>query len=273
MRPPVQLMAQPHAAEKNRLLGALVSAEQAQIGAHLEPVCLHAHEVLAYPDEPLAHVYFPCDAVVTLLVPMEDGAAVEGATIGNEGLVGLGVFLGDAAPNEEMVVQIPGEAVRMRAADFRRAVACSVQMQTQLQRYTLALLNQLGRTAGCNRLHTVEERCARWLMMSRDRVGRDTFPLTHESLAGTLGVRRASVTEAAGTFQRAGIIDYHRGCITIRDSAGLEAAACEDYQLSREAYDRLYDQYAGSRDWRLSASSQATRDCAAAPSGNWGSPG
>jgi CRP-like cAMP-binding protein len=247
----VQLMAQSHAAEKNRLLGALPSAEQVEIGAHLEPVCLHAHEVLAYPDESLAHVYFPCDAVVTLLVPMEDGAAVEGATIGNEGLVGLGVFLGDASPNEEMVVQIPGEAVRMRAADFRRAVACSVHMQTQLQRYTLALINQLGRTAGCNRLHSVEERCARWLMMSRDRVGRDTFPLTHESLAGTLGVRRASVTEAAGTFQRAGIIDYHRGCITIRDSAGLQAAACEDYMLSREAYDRLYDQYEGPRDWRL----------------------
>ena len=268
----MQLMVQSHAAEKNRLLEALASAEPAQIGAHLEPVCLHAHEVLAYPDEPLAHVYFPCDAVVTLLVPMEDGAAVEGATIGNEGLVGLGVFLGDAAPNEEMVVQIPGEAVRMRAADFRRAVARSGQMQTQLQRYTLALINQLGRTAGCNRLHSVDKRCARWLMMSRDRVGRDTFPLTHESLAGTLGVRRASVTEAAGTLQRAGIIDYHRGCITIRDSAGLEAAACEDYQLSREAYDRLYDQYEGSRDWRLSASSP-TKDSAAAPSSARGSPG
>ena len=235
----MQLMAQSHAAEKNRLLGALASAEQAQIGAHLEPVCLQAHEVLAYPDEPLAHVYFPCDAVVTLLVPMEDGAAVEGATIGNEGLIGLGVFLGDATPNEEMVVQIPGEAVRMRAADFRHAVASSVLLQTQLQRYTLALINQLGRTAGCNRLHTVEERCARWLMMSKDRVGRETFPVTHESLAATLGVRRASVTEAAGALQRAGIIDYHRGWINILDSARLEAATCEDYQLSREAYDRL----------------------------------
>src|SRR3979409_564739 len=189
MRPLVQLMipSLALAAEKNRLLGALASAEQAQIGAHLEPVCLHAHEVLAYPDEPLEHVYFPCDAVVTLLVPMEAGVAVGGDTIGNEGLVGLGVFLGDAAPNEEMVVQIPGEAVRMRAADFRRAVARSGQMQMQLQRYTLALINQLGRTAGCNRLHSVDKRCARWLMMSRDRGGRDTFPLTHEPLARTLG--------------------------------------------------------------------------------------
>src|SRR3979411_1614046 len=236
MRPLVQLMVQSHAAEKNRLLEALASAEQAHIGAHLEPVCLYAHEVPADPGEPLEHFYFPCDAVVTLLVPREDGAAVEGATIGNEGLVGLGVFLGDAAPNEEMVVQIPGEAVRMRAADFRRAVARSGQMQTQLQRYTLALINQLGRTAGCNRLHSVDQRCARWLLMSRDRVGRDTFPLTPESLAGTLRVRRASVTEAAGTLQRAGIIDYHRGCITIRDSAGLEAAAFGNYQPRRAGH-------------------------------------
>lgn len=229
------------AAERNRLLGALSIDEQAQLATLMESACLEAHQVLAYPDEPLTHVYFPRDAVVTLLVPMQDGAAVEGATIGNEGLIGLAVFLGDATPNEEMVVQIPGEAVRMRAVDFRHAVASSVALQTQLQRYTLALINQLGRTAGCNRLHTVDERCARWLMMSKDRVGREAFPLTHESLAATLGVRRASVTEAAGALQRAGIVDYHRGWINILDGARLEAATCEDYQLSREAYDRLYE--------------------------------
>jgi CRP-like cAMP-binding protein len=230
------------AVERNRLLAALSIDEQAKLACLMEPICLKAHQVLAYPDEPQTYVYFPRDAVVTLLVLMQDGAAVEGATIGNEGLVGVAVFLGETAPNEEMVVQVAGEAARMPAADFRRSIAGSLNLQTQLQRYTLALMNQLGRTAGCNRLHSVEERCARWLMMSRDRVGRETFPLTHESLAGTLGVRRASVTEAAGTLHRAGIIDYTRGWMTILDSAGLEAAACEDYRLSREAYDKLYDQ-------------------------------
>jgi CRP-like cAMP-binding protein len=238
----VRTLVKSPAVERNRLLAALSIDEQAKLASLMESACLKAHQVLAYPDEPQTHVYFPRDAVVTLLVLMQDGAAVEGATIGNEGLVGLAVFLGDAAPNEEMVVQVPGEAARMPAADFRRTIASSVKLQTQLQRYTLALMNQLGRTAGCNRLHSVEERCARWLMMSRDRVGRDTFPLTHESLAGTLGVRRASVTEAAGTLHRAGIIDYSRGCMTILNSAGLEAAACEDYRLSREAYDKLYEQ-------------------------------
>jgi CRP-like cAMP-binding protein len=161
------------AVERNRLLAALSIDDQAKLATLMESACLKAHQVLAYPDEPLTHVYFPRDAVVTLLVLMQDGAAVEGATIGNEGMIGLAVFLGDAMPNEEMVVQIPGEAVRMRAVDFRHAVAGSVPLQTQLQRYTLALINQLGRTAGCNRLHTVEERCARWLMMSKDRVGRE----------------------------------------------------------------------------------------------------
>jgi CRP-like cAMP-binding protein len=238
------------ATDNNRLLGALASDELAQITPNLERVSLHAHQVLAFPDEPPRYVYFPGDAVVTLLVPMQNGMAVEGATIGNEGLVGLAIFLGDAAPSEEMVVQIGGEAARMRAADFRSAVAHSVALQIQLQRYTLALINQLGRTAGCNRLHSVEERSARWLMMSRDRVGRETFPLTHESLADMLGVRRASVTEAAGKLHRAGIIDYRRGWISIVDSAGLEAVACEDYQVSREAYDRLYEPHAtdGRRD-------------------------
>jgi CRP-like cAMP-binding protein len=226
--------------ERNRLLAALPSDERAQMAPHLEAVYLQAHQVLGFPGEDIPFVYFPRDAVVTLLVQMEDGAAVEGATIGNEGLIGLAVFLGDDTPYEELVVQIPGDALRIRPDELRWAVAHCVHLQTELRHYTLALINQLSRTAGCNRLHSVEDRCARWLMMSMDRVGRDTFPLTHDSLAATLGVRRASVTDAAAKFHRAGLIDYRRGWITIRDRDGLEAAACEDYQLSREAYDRLY---------------------------------
>jgi CRP-like cAMP-binding protein len=128
----------------------------------------------------------------------------------------------------------------MRASDFRQAVATSTELRTTLSNYTLALMNQLTRTAGCNRLHSVPERCTRWLLMTRDRAGTDSFPLTHESLAVLLGVRRASVTQAAGALQRAGLIEYHRGSIKIVDGPGLEAMACEDYRLSREAYDRIY---------------------------------
>jgi CRP-like cAMP-binding protein len=172
---------------------------------------------------------------------MEDGTPVEGAVIGNEGLVGLQAFLGDGVAMEEIVVQIPGEAARMRTCDFRDVVAGSCEMQSLLQRYTLALLNQLARTAGCNRIHSVQERAARWLLMCRDRAGRDTFPLTHECLASLLCVRRASVSVAAEALQNAGVIGYHRGSITVLDTERLEAASCEDYRLTRAGYDRLYE--------------------------------
>jgi CRP-like cAMP-binding protein len=226
--------------ERNRLLMALPPEWQAQHARDLEAVVLTAQQVLAFPDEPIEHVHFPRTAVVSLLVPMEDGTAIEGATVGNEGMLGLQVFLGEGTAREEIVVQIAGDAARMRVSDFRQAVATSAGVRRTLSNYTLALMNQFARTAGCNRLHSVTERCIRWLLMSRDRAGTETFPLTHESLAALLGVRRASVTQAAGSLQRAGLIEYHHGTIRILDGLGLEAAACEDYRLSREAYDRIY---------------------------------
>jgi CRP-like cAMP-binding protein len=201
---------------------------------------LAPQQVLAFPDEPIEYVHFPRTAVVSLLVPMEDGSAIEGATIGSEGMLGLQVFLGEGGAREEIVVQIAGEAARMRVSEFRQAVATSSGVRIALSNYTLALMNQFARTAGCNRLHSVTERCIRWLLMSRDRLGRNAFPLTQESLAVLLGVRRASVTQAAGALQRARLIEYHHGAITILDGPGLEAAACEDYRLCREAYDRIY---------------------------------
>jgi CRP-like cAMP-binding protein len=219
--------------EQNRLLGALPSQQLLQLATELVPVRLEAQQTLAFPDEPILHIYFPRDAVISLLVTMEDGKAVEGASVGNEGLVGLQVFLGDGTATDEVVVQIAGEAARMRVSAFRAAVERSGEFQALLQHYTLGMMKQLARTAGCNRLHSVEERCARWLLMGRERVGRDTFPLTHAGLASLLGVRRASVTEAAGVLQGQGLIEYHRGSITIRDPQRLEAAACEDYRLSR----------------------------------------
>jgi len=233
----------PTSSEKNRLLAALPADEYLRLAPHLEVVRLEAKQVLASPEQPIRHVYFPRDGVVSLLVPMEDGTAAEAATVGNEGMLGLQVFLGDGAASEEVVQMVPGEAVRMRASAFREVVQCSPTFQSVLHRYTLALMNQIARTSGCNRVHSVDHRCARLLLMSSDRVGADTFPITHEALASMLSVRRASVTEAAGMLQHAGLIEYHRGHMSICDRDGLEAVACEDYRLTRDGYDRLYDHH------------------------------
>jgi CRP-like cAMP-binding protein len=225
--------------ERNRILRAFFGKQQELLAPDLETVYLRAKEVLAVSEEPVRYVYFPRNAVLSLLVPMENGTTVEAAIIGNEGLVGLQVFLGTGAATEEIVVQVPGEAVRMRADDFRTILAGSCELQMLLQRYTLALMKQLARTAGCNRMHSLEERAARWLLMCRDRAGREAFPMTHEVLASLLGVRRASVSGAAEALQSARVIGYHRGLITILDVERLEAVACEDYRLSRTAYDQM----------------------------------
>jgi CRP-like cAMP-binding protein len=171
---------------------------------------------------------------------MRNGTSIEGATVGNEGMVGVQVFLAEGRATEDLVVEIPGRAERLPAALFRAATEASPALRSLLQQYTLALMNQLARTAGCNRHHSVGERCARWLLMTRDRAGTDTLPITHESLAGLLGTRRASVTQVAGQLKRAGLIDYRHGRLTILDAPRLERIACEDYLLTREAYDRVF---------------------------------
>jgi CRP-like cAMP-binding protein len=226
--------------ERNRLLAALPGEQQAQLAPNLDSVRLEARQVLALLNQPIEHVYFPRGAVLTLLVPMEDRAPVGGAIVGNEGLVGLEVFLGSGHATEDIVVQIPGEAARMRAATFADVVRQSMDLQAALERYALALINQLVRTAGCNRLHSVDQRCARWLLMCDDRMRGGTFPFTHESLARLLGVRRASVTLAAWLFQQQGIIAYRHGWMSIVDRQRLEMAACEDYRLTPYDYERLH---------------------------------
>jgi CRP-like cAMP-binding protein len=180
------------------------------------------------------------DAVVSLLVEMEDGSTPEVASVGSEGLIGLGAFWGKRTETDHVVVLIPGHAARMTASAFHEAVLHSARLEVLLQRYTVAFMNQLARTAGCNRLHSVQQRCARLLLMIDDRLGHKTVPLTHESLAILLGARRASVTEGALAFHRLGLIEYQRGNIYIMDRDGLEAVACEDYRLTRHGYDRIY---------------------------------
>jgi CRP-like cAMP-binding protein len=226
--------------ERNRLLAALPSQEYARLLACVQPVDLKTGQQLAFPERPFERVYFPRGAVVSMLVLMEDNKTVEGAVIGNEGIVGLEIFLGDGLARNILLVQIGGEAVSMPAMTFRTVVGGSLPLQVLLQRYSLALMNQMVRTAACNRMHQVNERCARWLLMSRDRVGRDDFPLTHDFLARMLGVRRASVSEAAESLQRSGLIRYRQGRLQIVNGRGLEAAACEDYRLSKAGYDQMY---------------------------------
>jgi len=226
--------------ESNQLLASLPRAEYEALLLDLRPVHMEHRLVLARPNEAIEYVYFPRGAVISILAPMEDGQSVEGATVGTEGMFGLPLVLGEVSASYEVICQVSGPGARMTADEFVTALQRSPVLRAQLQRYALALMEQLIRTAGCNRVHPVDERCARWLLMTADRVGADEFGLTQEFLAAMLGVRRPSVTVAAGLLQQAGMIHYRRGIVTIVDRERLEEAACEDYRLSREIFDRLY---------------------------------
>jgi CRP-like cAMP-binding protein len=230
----------PVRAEQNHLLASLPCDEYSRLMVDLEPVCLRAKQIITLPDEPIRHVYFLRDAVVSLLVEMDNRTTIEVASVGSEGLIGLGAFLGESTETDHTAVQIPGHAARMTTTAFHEALWHSSKLQLVLQRYTMAFMNQLARSAGCNGMHSVQQRCARLLLMNDDRLGRKMVPLTHESLAMLLGVRRASVTVAALEFHRLGLIEYQRGHICILDRTGLENVACEDYRLCRDRYERIY---------------------------------
>jgi CRP-like cAMP-binding protein len=226
--------------EPNRLLASLPPDDYEALLPDLNSFYLEHKQWLSRPGESIDWIYFPRGAVISMLAPMEDGQSVEGATIGSEGLAGIAVFLGSGSAQDEVICQVSGPAARISADRFRAAYQRSPSLHDQLHRYTLALMGQLIRTAGCNRVHPIEERCARWLLMTADRVGADEFGLTQEFLAAMLGVRRPSVTVAAGLVQQAGLIRYRRGIVTIIDREGLEASACEDYRLTRDIYERMY---------------------------------
>jgi CRP-like cAMP-binding protein len=230
-------------AAANRLLAALAArspADAAWLAPHLEPVNLGLGAVLAPAGEPFTHAYFPQTAVISVICRMANGGATEVGTIGNEGMVDVAVFLG-ASPNvHETIAQIPGAALRVPAKLFSDGVDARPALRRLLNRYTLAYLAQVAQTAACNRLHHLEARCARWLLMTHDRVGRaERFALTQEYLGVMLGVRRAGVTVAAGALQDAGLIRYRRGGIRVLDREGLEAAACECYGVVHRQFDRL----------------------------------
>ena len=225
---------------RNLLLAALPTADQAALRPHLERVTLATGDVLAATGEPFSHVYFPETCVISLIKRMTTGGAVEAGTIGHEGFAGISVLLDASASAIETVVQIAGTSLRLPALALAEAADARPELRRRLHRYVYAYLAQVSQTAACNRLHTLEERCARWLLMTHDRVDKaESFALTHEFLAIMLGVRRAGVTVAAGALQAAGLISYRRGHIHVLDRKGLEAAACECYAEVRWHFERL----------------------------------
>jgi CRP-like cAMP-binding protein len=227
-------------APKNRLLSALSAGAFGALAPHLERVQLELHQMLARQGERFTHVYFPEGAIISLVNRMTDGGGVEVGTIGNEGMAGLPAYLGAAATESETFCQLAGPAIRLPVPALIDASAMQPELRNLLNRYTQAYLSQIAQSAACNRLHDIERRCARWLLMAHDRVNRAAvFPLKQQFLAEMLGVRRAGVTVAARALQDAGLISYRRGVIRMLDREGLEAASCECYATVRRTFDRL----------------------------------
>jgi CRP-like cAMP-binding protein len=212
---------------RNHLLAAVAQAA-AELRREFEPVELRSGQVLADVHGPLDHAYFPETAVVSLLTVMKDGTVMEAAAIGNEGLVGLSLALGgNTQVDRRTIAQVPGRAVRIPASELRSALQRYPRLHAHFLQYAEALLFQTMQSGGCTKLHSMTKRCARWLLMTHDRVGADTFWLTQQYLAFMLAVRRATVNSVAGALQRAGLIRYRRGRVTIVDRVGLEAESCE----------------------------------------------
>jgi CRP-like cAMP-binding protein len=213
------------------LLASLLPGEYQHLLPDLEKVHLPAKRVLYAPGDRITDVYFPVDCVISLLIVLADGVAVETGLVGREGVTGLPLFLGETAGQQRAVCQIPGHAWRLPAARFLASAGGSGRMPPLLRRYTQALLLQTAQGMACSRRHSVEAQCARWLLMCRDRTGTDQLALSHAYLAQMLGVRRATVTVVLGGFQAAGLLTYHRGLIGILDGPALTAVACECYSV------------------------------------------
>ncbi|MGY1762623.1 Crp/Fnr family transcriptional regulator [Geodermatophilus sp. SYSU D00779] len=224
---------------RNLLLGALPEDEYRRLRPALEPVEVDVRQQLYERGKPIEHLWFPVDAVLSLLATVEGEAAIEVATVGYEGLGGLPAFLGAAESPHDTFGQIGGTAVRLPTGELRRFLSEDGALHDVLHRYTLATMIQLSQNVACNRLHTTEERCARWLLQTRDRVGADEFNLTQEFLAQMLGVRRGTVSLTAGVLQQAGVIRYTRGRITVLDADALHEAACDCYDIVQSEFRRV----------------------------------
>jgi CRP-like cAMP-binding protein len=232
-------MPSPHDPHQNHLLAALPADEYARLLPDFEWVPMPLGDVLYEPGVQMRHVYFPTTAIVSLLYVMEDGASAEIAVVGNEGVVGVSLFMGGESTTSRAVVQSEGHAYRLKAQLLKDEFFRAGPMQRLLLRYTQALLTQMAQTAVCNRHHSLDQQFCRWLLLSLDRLSSSELVMTQELIANMLGVRREGVTEAAGNVQRAGLIQYNRGRITVLDRPGLEARACECYAVVKKEFDRL----------------------------------
>jgi CRP-like cAMP-binding protein len=230
----------PQPRPQNRLLAALPREAYERIEPHLENRPLEHGRVLHKPGDVIHHLYFPAGCLISVTVTMRDNKTAEAAVVGRRDVVGINAFMGGRETTQtEYVVQVPGEAVRVSADPLREEFDRNKSLRDVLLKYTQAMIAQITQTAACNRLHGVEQRYARWLLETRDRIGSDDLRLTHEYIAEMLGVRRASVTDVAGKFAKQSIIAMERGLTRILDTARLEAAACECYAVVRDEYDRL----------------------------------
>jgi CRP-like cAMP-binding protein len=223
----------------NRILAALSDEEHGLAERHTDLVQMKRRQSIWEPGETIEEVYFPLTAVTSVVAQDENGGQVEVGTIGNEGVAGLPAFLGADTSPQSAFVQVSGDAYRMSVGDFKRLSGAGTGLRRMLELYTQGFVNQVSQSVACNRLHDVRQRLARWLLMTRDRVPSDRFELTQEFVGQMLGVRRATVTEAAGGLQEAGLIRYSRGVIEILDRPGLEAASCTCYRIVQDEFDRL----------------------------------
>ena len=229
------------ALQENHLLALLDEATRARLAVTMERIPMRVRQYVYEHGKPIEHVYFPTEGVISMVTAVEGApqSLVEVATVGLEGMVGLPVFFGaDSSPGHAFT-QVPGWALRMPARAFAEATRETGPFTRLLHRYAQALFVQIAQSTACNRVHSLQERCARWLLLTHDRVHNDEFELTQQFLGQMLGERRASVNAVASLMQRAGFIRYSRGRMTVLDRAGLESASCECYRIVRDEYDRM----------------------------------
>lgn len=219
-------------------MSSLSPKERQSFRAQLKPVTLKFGQILYEPGRTIRYVYFPLNCLISLLTAVDKQRTLEVGMVGNEGMAGMPFILGIGVSGVRAIVQGGGEALRMASGPFRDQFDRHPSLQQALFRYTYALMAQISQTAACNRFHNADERLARWLLMTRDRVAMDDFPLTQEFLAHMLGLRRVGVTQAAGALKRRKLINYQRGQIQILDVKGLTAASCSCYEIVKRVFDR-----------------------------------
>jgi CRP-like cAMP-binding protein len=235
-------MPETHHPEQNHILAALPPAERERLFSHLQLVPMPLGTVLYESGSTLRHIYFPTDSIVSLLYVMADGASAEIAVVGNEGAIGVALFMGGETTTSRSIVQSAGFAYRLTGRRLKQEFNRHGQMLHLLLRYTQSLITQMAQTAVCNRHHTVDQQLCRWLLLSLDRLSSNQLSMTQELIANMLGVRREGVTDAAGKLQRLGVIEYTRGHIAVLDRSKLEELCCECYSVVKKETDRLLPQ-------------------------------